>query len=50
MADSMQDAVQTLKQNSEAETSVSERFDELARSIETEVIHLSESVETLVGS
>ena len=50
MADSMQGAVQTLKQNSEDETSVSERFDELARSMEAEMIRLSESVETLVGS
>jgi len=39
-----------LKQNSEDETSVSERFDELARSMEAEMIRLSESVETLVGS
>lgn len=50
MADNIQGAVQTLKQNSEDETSISVRFDELARSIETEVLRLSETVEALVGT
>jgi len=50
MADNIQEAVHTLKKNSEDESSISERFDDLARSIEAEVANLSETVEALVGA
>ena len=49
MADHLQEAVQTLKQNADSETAISEQFDQLLKSIETEVVRLSESVEDLVG-
>ncbi len=50
MADHIQQAVQTLKTNSEDESAISEQFDLLLRSIETEVMRLSESVDALVGA
>lgn len=50
MADNIQDAVQTLKQNSEDETQISVRFEELAHSIELEVLRLSDTVEALMGA
>ena len=49
MADHLQEAVQTLKQNADNETVISEQFERLVQSIETEVTRLSESVEALVG-
>ncbi len=49
MADHLQSAVQTLKQNADNENAISDQFDLLLKSIETEVMRLSESVEGLVG-
>ena len=49
MAERLQEAVQTLKQNADNETVISEQFDQLLKSIETEVVRLSESVDDLVG-
>ncbi len=49
MAERLQAAVQTLKQNADSETVISEQFDQLLKSLEVEVMRLSESVEDLVG-
>ncbi|KQM08084.1 MAG: hypothetical protein AL399_09295, partial [Candidatus [Bacteroides] periocalifornicus] len=40
MADHLQEAVQTLKQNADNETVISEQFERLVQSIETEVTRL----------
>ena len=50
MADLLQAAVHTLKQNADNETEISEQFEKLVQAIENEVAHLSESVEALVGA
>ncbi len=50
MADLLQTAVHTLKQNADNETEISEQFEKLVQAIENEVAHLSESVEALVGA
>ena len=49
MAERLQAAVQTLKQNADSETVISEQFDQLLKSLEVEVMHLSDCVEDLVG-
>lgn len=50
MANHIQQAVHTLKQNAEDETQISEQFDVLLRSIETEVMNLAANIESLAGT
>jgi hypothetical protein len=42
--------VHMLKQNAEDETQISEQFDVLLRSIETEVMNLAANIESLAGT